>query len=136
MRAEAPYLGQEIEERLERERTRNRKPYVTIQREEKEESEDTLRKEEDNQFFSQKYLESDLIRSENEYEDYPSGPRVEFRFKFNSDTGVFSANTDLKLKVTKSRGIDDSGGRTSQGRAPSPRPLPQEKGFRIYTLPT
>ena len=136
MRAEAPYLGQEIEERLERERTRNRKPYITIQREPKEELEEPLRKEDDNKFFSQKYLESDLIRLDDEYEDYPSGPRVEFRFKFNSDTGVFSANTDLQLKVTKSQGINDPGGRTTQLRASSPPLRPQEEGFRIYTLPT
>ena len=97
--------------------------------------------EEERNFFAQKYLESDLIRQSGqeeekeevdysdypEYPDYPdySPPSVKFKFKFNTETGVFSANTDLQLKIA------DAQGKSSKPPAPV-----QNNRFQIYTLPT
>ena len=99
--------------------------------------------EEDRDFFAQKYLESDLIRRNNKAEeeevpDYPeyaadyadysdySPPSVRFKFKFNTATGVFSANTDLQSKIA------EAPGRSSK----PPSAPPQNNRFKIYTLPT
>ena len=101
------------------------------------------REEEDRDFFAQKYLESDLIRRNNKAEeedvsDYPeytadyadysdySPPSVRFKFKFNTATGVFSANTDLQPKIA------EAPGRSSK----PPSAPPQNNRFKIYTLPT
>ena len=99
--------------------------------------------EEDRNFYAQKYLESDLIRRNNKAEeeevlDYPeyaadyadysdySPPSVRFKFKFNTATGVFSANTDLQPKIA------EAPGRSSK----PPSAPPQNNRFKIYTLPT
>ena len=73
--------------------------------------------EEEETFFAEKYLASDLIPELENQE-----PRIEFKFKFDSDTGVFSANTDIQLRP----------------REPEARPVPppRNNGFKIYTLPT
>jgi len=60
-----------------------------------------------------------------DYSDY-SPPSVKFKFKFNTETGVFSANTDLQLKIA------DAQGKSSK---PPTAPL-QNNRFKIYTLPT
>ena len=98
--------------------------------------------EERTNFFSEKYLESDMIRRPDEkYSDYPdypdySAPRVKFKFKFNTETGIFSANTDLEVRIGETQGR----GRSPGPPRPAPPPTPMmeilKDRFQIFTLPT
>jgi len=108
--------------------------------------------EERRKFFAEKYLESDLIRGQNgkgeqretprssfveedEYSGVYKSPNVEFKFKFNTDTGVFSANTDLLVNINK---LKERKRRPVVSEIPEIPPSVSQanRPFKIYTLPT